>query len=219
MTRWPKPALPPQPTAVPPSSDEFDEEQLGLQWQWQANPDTTWWSLTEAPSALRLFTQPVPEGADNLWPVASLLLQKPPAEAFQITTEMTFEPEGFGERAGLLVFGTDYAWIGIERTPAGRAVVVKTCLGAREGGGEQVVATIPAPDGPVQLRVEWRPGGLCRFGVSFGGSDFTIFEPTFTARPGRWVGAKIGVFAATAEGQPTGTPADFSWFRVAPLFE
>ena len=219
VTRWRKPALPQQPTAVPPSSDEFDGERLGLQWQWQANPVRTWWSLTEAPGALRLFTQPLPEGAGNLWPVASLLLQKPPAEAFQVTTEISFTPEQLGERAGLLVFGTDYAWVGVERTPAGRAVVVKTCLGARDGGGERVVATVPAPDGPVHLRVEWLPDGLCRFGVSFDGRNFTVFEPTFAARPGRWVGAKVGVFAAAASGHDSETTADFAWFRVAPIFE
>jgi beta-xylosidase len=217
VTRWRKPALPRQPTAVPPSSDEFDGERLGLQWQWQANPNQAWWSLTEAPGALRLFTQPLPEGTGNLWPVASLLLQKPPAEAFQVTTEMTFTPIRPGERAGLLVFGTDYAWTGVEHTATGRAVVFKTCLGARDGGEEQVVTTVPAPEGPVQLRVEWLPGGRCRFGVSFDGDEFTFFEATFTARPGRWVGAKVGVFAATAAGQSLAEPADFAWLRVAPL--
>lgn len=216
VTRWRKPALPAQPTAVPPSSDEFDAESLGFQWQWQGNPGRTWWSLTEVPGTLRLLPQPLPEG--NLWPVASLLLQKPPAEAFEVTTEMTFAPTRPGERAGLVVFGTDYAWVGLEHTPAGRTVVLKTCLGARDGSGERVVASLPAPDGAVQLRLEWHPDGLCRFGVSFDGRDFTTFGPTFTARPGRWVGAKVGLFAATGTGQPAEKPADFAWFRVAPLF-
>jgi len=219
LPRWRKPALPPQPTAVPPSSDEFESSRLGLQWQWQANPDRAWWSLSEVPGSLRLLPQPLPEGAANLWPMASLLLQKPTAPSFQVTTEMTFVPERLGERAGLVVFGTDYAWIGIERKPAGPAVVLKTCLGARDGGEEREVATVPLADGPVQLRVEWYPGGRCQFGVSFDGCDATTFAPAFTARPGRWVGAKVGVFAVTDAGQPTQTPADFAWFRVAPLYE
>jgi hypothetical protein len=53
--------------------------------------------------------------------------------------------------------------------------------------------------------------------VSFDGRNFTIFEPTFAALPGRWVGAKVGVFATSAAGQSTEAPADFAWFRVAPL--
>lgn len=218
VTRWRKPTLPSQPMAVPPSSDEFDTERLGPQWQWVANPDERWWSLTEVPGSLRLYTQPLPDGAANLWSVASLLLLKPPAEAFQVTTEMTFTPERPGERAGLVVFGADYAWVGIEHSRAGRVVVLKTCVDADDGGEERVVATLPAPEGPVHLRVEWRPGGLCRFGVSFDGNDFTCIEFTFTARPGRWVGAKVGVFAAAAAGPPSRETADLAWFRVAPLF-
>jgi hypothetical protein len=130
---------------------------------------------------------------------------------------MTFAPEQHGERAGLLVFGADYAWIGVERKPTGRVIVLKTCLGAREGGQEQVLATLPAPDRPIRLRVEWRPGGLCRFGASLDGSSFTMFEPVFAARPGGWVGAKVGVFAAGSAGRLPDSRADFAWFRVAPL--
>jgi Beta xylosidase C-terminal Concanavalin A-like domain len=204
VTRWRKPALPPQQVAVPLSSDEFDGESLGLQWQWQANPDSAWWSLTEVPGVLRLFAQPLPDGAGNLWPVPSLLLQKPPAEAFQVTTQMTFDPQRPGERAGLLVFGSDYAWVGVEQTPEGRAVVVKRCLGAREGGSEEVAASVPAPDGPVQLRVEWRPDGLCRFGVSADGREFMSYEPSFVARPRRWAGAKSGCLPRRTRGKLQG---------------
>jgi beta-xylosidase len=206
VTRWPKPALPAQPAAAAPSSDEFDGDALGLQWQWQANPDSSGWSLTDRPGSLRLFTQALPEGAGNLWPVAALLLQKPPSETFQVTTELAFDPQRPGERAGLLVFGTDYAWVGVEQKPAGRAVVVKTSLGASEETPEEEAASLPAPLGPVHLRVEWRSGGLCRFAVSFDGRNFTTFGSTFAARPGRWVGAKVGLFAAATSGQAGRTP-------------
>jgi hypothetical protein len=81
------------------------------------------------------------------------------------------------------------------------------------------VASLPAPPGPVHLRVEWRSGGRCRFGASFDGRRFTTFEPTFAARPGRWVGAKVGLFAAAAPGQAARTSAGFDWLRVAPLGE
>jgi len=215
--RWRKPEVAPQPTAVPPSSDEFEGDSLALQWQWQANPDEAWWSLSAATGALRLLAQPLPEGAGNLWPVSSLLLQKPPAEAFQATTEMTFAPGRVGERAGLLVFGTDYAWVGVERAGRRRAIVVKTCIGAREGGRERTVATLAAPEGPIRLRVEWRPGAVCRFAASFNGRDFVTLGGPFTAQPGRWVGAKVGLFAAAPAGRATGAPADFAWFRLAPL--
>lgn len=216
VARWRKPDLPEQPLAVPPSSDEFDGKSLGVQWQWQANPEASWWSLTDEPGSLRLVPQALPEAAVNLWPVPSLLLQKPTAESFQVTTEMEFDPQRTGERAGLIVFGTDYAWVGVEQTADGRAVVVKASRNAREGGEETLLASAPVGDGPVRLRVLWQAGAGVRFAVSIDGEEFETFEPTFDAQPGRWVGAKVGLFAAIEFGRPESTSADFHWFRVAP---
>jgi hypothetical protein len=226
--RYRKPALPVQAKTTPPSSDEFDGAALGPQWQWQANPDRNWWSLAARPGALRLFPQPLPDDGENLWPVAALLLQKPPAEEFAVTTELTFTPERTGERAGLLVFGTDYAWIGVERTEEGRAIVMKVTRNAPDGGRETEVAALPAPEGPVELGVTWSAGGRCRFSArlpklpglpELPGQRLTPFGPIFEARPGRWVGAKVGLFAAAAPGGNTSSPADFAWFRVTPRFE
>ena len=70
-----KPALPPQPFAVPATSDEFAAPQLGLQWQWQANPKPNWLSLTAKPGSLRLFAQAEPKPG-NLFDAPFLLMQK-----------------------------------------------------------------------------------------------------------------------------------------------
>jgi hypothetical protein len=166
-----------------------------------------------------LYCQPLPDGATNLWPVASLLLQKPPAEAFVVTTELRVHRMREGERAGLVVFGTDYAWVGVEQARSGRAIVVGASVGAQDGGEERSLATLPAPDGPVLLRVEWRAGAICRLGVSLDGERFTELGPVFSAKPGRWVGAKVGLFA-TAPSSLGRSPGygDFAWFRLAPLF-
>lgn len=39
-----------------PTNDSFAEAKLGLQWQWNHNPDPSAWSLTERPGYLRLYT-------------------------------------------------------------------------------------------------------------------------------------------------------------------
>ena len=84
-----KPELPPQPLAVPAMSDEFDAPVLGLQWQWQANPQAAWYSLTAAPGALRLFGQL--RSDNNLYQAPHLLLQKFPAPRFCATAVMHFK--------------------------------------------------------------------------------------------------------------------------------
>lgn len=38
----------------PATTDEFSSKRLGLQWQWNHNPDNTRWSLTERPGYMRL---------------------------------------------------------------------------------------------------------------------------------------------------------------------
>ena len=45
------------PAAVPQTSDDFASDQLGRQWQWQANHRSAWHSLTARKNWLRLFPQ------------------------------------------------------------------------------------------------------------------------------------------------------------------
>jgi beta-xylosidase/lysophospholipase L1-like esterase len=216
VARFRKPTGPTQPVAVPPTSDEFDHTTLALQWQWQANPEASWLSLTDAPGALRLRTQALPADAKSLWPVPSLLLQKPPAETFVVTTELTFAPKGSNERAGLIVFGQDYAWIGLEKTPKGPQVVLRGATDAMGGRDERGLSSAEAITNHVWLRVEWR-SGTCRFGYSLDGLAFVMLGDAFNARPGRWVGAKVGLFSSAPAPAAALGYADFSWFRVAPL--
>jgi len=64
------------PFQVPQTSDEFDAPELGLQWQWQANPKDGWMSLSARPGWLRLNAAPWPAGATNHWLAPNFLLQK-----------------------------------------------------------------------------------------------------------------------------------------------
>lgn len=73
------------PLVTPAESDEFDAATLGLQWQWQANPQENWSSLTAKPGWMRLNALAMPAEAKNLWTAPNLLLQKLPALAFVAT--------------------------------------------------------------------------------------------------------------------------------------
>lgn len=61
-----------KPVLQPPTSDDFSSSTLGLQWQWNHNPDNTRWSLTERPGFLRLR----PTQADSFWTARNTLTQK-----------------------------------------------------------------------------------------------------------------------------------------------
>ena len=107
------------PVAVPQTSDEFDSNKPGLQWQWHANYQDRWMSLTERPGWLRLFSVPIPDKAVNLWPVPNLILQKFPAPEFTVTTKVDFSKLATGQKTGLIIMGMDYSYLAVERTAEG----------------------------------------------------------------------------------------------------
>ena len=216
---WRKPAVGgSHAVTAPPTSDEFSAARLGLQWQWQANPRDAWLSLTAKPGTLRLFSQPLP-AADNLFLAPHLLLQKWPAPAFVVTAALAFTPAAGsdGDAAGLVVFGQDYAWVGLRRTREGIRLVTRVLANAREGGTERETASVEAPRSRLYLRVTVTPGGKCRFSYSADNTRFAPVGEEFLARPGVWVGAKVGVFAAAAPGAATTGHADWDWFRIEGL--
>lgn len=189
-----------------PTSDEFDAPQLGLQWQWQANPRDDWFSLTARPGWLRLFTQPMPSG--NLYDAPHLLMQKLPAAEFNVTAELDAALHHPGDFSGLTVFGSDYAWIGVR----GRHVVYTVAKTAdRQPACEEIVVEQPVYS-PVLLRVTVTERARCQFAYSVDGSCFLELGAPFMAQPSRWVGAKVGIFAI---GGPKST-ADWSFIRVEP---
>jgi beta-xylosidase len=214
----------PSAMAAPPTSDEFDRRTLGLQWQWQANPDQGWMSLTAGPGVLRLVTR-AQANPDNLWMTPNLLLQKWPAPAFVVTTTVRFSPGQDGSRAGLIVFGQDYAWAGLQRVNGQVRLVVKTFRNGREAKGDAVEQETaneapPAAIGsPVYLRVRVAAGGLCRFSASADNVNFAALGGEFVARPGVWVGAKVGVFAVGPPVAVAPDHADWDFFRVERLQE
>jgi beta-xylosidase len=105
------------PTEVLPTSDEFAEKKLGLQWGWNHNPDSAKWSLTENPGYLRLRTAKV---VDSLPNARNTLTQRMFAYysdtlASIATIKMDFGKMKDGDIAGLAIFQDPYAYIGIRK--------------------------------------------------------------------------------------------------------
>src|SRR5438067_4539272 len=103
--------------ATPQTSDEFDTPDLGLQWQWHSNYQDTWYSLSERPGHLRLYSQFVLKG--DFLKAGNLLLQKFPAQAFVVEAELELSSNHEHLHAGLIVMGLEYAAMDVQRTTAG----------------------------------------------------------------------------------------------------
>lgn len=202
------------PVTTPPDSDEFDANRLGLQWQWQANPQPNWALPAGGLGFLRLFNVPIPEGLRNFWDVPNLLLQKFPAPEFTVTTRLTFTPRTDGEETGLIVMGLDYAYVSVKQKPEGLFVSQTITRDAESGAKGKESVAIRLNGNTFYLRVKVSKDATCSFKYSTDGKTFTSVGEPFAARKGKWIGAKVGLFAVrTGKTRETGY-ADFDWFRV-----
>jgi len=204
--------------AAPLSSDDFDQDDIGLQWQWNANPHDGWYSMSERPGYLRFYAQPQPEpDTGNMWSMPSLMLQKIPAPRFM--AEVILEiPQNTGDLdTGLIMFGEDYAWIGVKHDSLSGETVIgyAGCINARTGCQEEFIEEKALDAHTITLRMTVSDGGGTVFSYQEGDNRPKSIGDLFQARPGRWVGAKVGLFARTNEmSQGSSAPyADFQSIR------
>ena len=204
---------------TPAESDEFDSLELGLQWQWQANPKPIWYFCDGGNSLLRLYSY-YTENQVNLWDVPNLLLQKFPTEDFTVTTKVSFAPSSkyTGERTGLVVMGADYAVLAIENRADGLILVQNVCRKADKKGKEEENASVKLSDNTLFLRVKVKKDSekeaICSFSYSVDGKKFISLGENFTAKPGKWIGAKVGLFITRPKAVNDGGWVDIDWFRV-----
>lgn len=205
------------PIENPKESDEFNSDELGLQWQWQANPNVLWSAQIRGTSYLRLFSIKPQEAVENLWMTPNLLLQKFPSPEFTATTKLSLFPEEAtsGKRAGLIVMGTDYAALSLVFEDGKYYIQRSESIGAIEGEKEVVMDKILSKSNQVYFRVEVvGPKGECQFSYSDNGRRFKEIGEPFYAQPGKWIGAKVGIFSVSTLESKRGGYADFDWFRV-----
>ncbi|MGV3529111.1 MAG: glycoside hydrolase 43 family protein [Flavisolibacter sp.] len=204
------------PKATPPKSEEFYGTALGLQWQWMANPKPGSYFLNPSSGSLRLYGQMLPPG-QNLWTGGQVLQQKFPAEAFTVTIKMSFHPNQKlqNERAGLVIMGMSYAGLALKSTADGQQLVYLQAKDTQNDGEETEQTIASVKEGQTfYLRVQVSRGALCRFSYSTDGKNFIEAGEIFTAEPGRWKGAKFGIFATRAGETNDAGFVDFDWLRV-----
>jgi beta-xylosidase len=193
---------------VPQDSDDFEGDRLGLQWQWHANHESDWYSLAERSKHLRLFPRFVLKASIARAP--NLLLQKFPAMEFAVETRIEL-PEGHPSlHAGLVVAGESVAALDVQNVGA------KNRLRLVVAGETRTEIDLEASAGLV-LKLQVGEGGVCQLGVAMADAPFYQLGPSFQATPGRWIGAKVGVYCITTDVLDTSGHADFAWFRFGPL--
>lgn len=204
------------PIQTPQESDEFNGIRLGLQWQWMANAKAEYMFLNPAKGTLRLYSVKAPEDAKNLWQIPNVLLQKTPADEFTATTKLTFTPNQKleNEKTGLTVMAMSYAAIYLKSKKDGIYLSYAICKDAEKGKTEDEHQITKLDNGTIYLRVKVTKGAVCEFSYSIDGKNFTTAGDRFTATPGKWIGAKVGIFCTRDTQTNDSGYADFDWFRI-----
>ncbi|MCL4817623.1 MAG: family 43 glycosylhydrolase [Vicinamibacteria bacterium] len=193
--------------------DGFDAPVPSLEWQWPANPESGWWSLTERPGQLRLRAMPAVEPV-GLRSQPNLLLRKFAGPAFTATVEVDGSALAAGSRAGLVVLGETSAELALVRTASGFALTHQPPHAA--AGDASVAATIDTGvPSRLRLRLDVDAGARVQFSWASEDTPFARIGAEFAATPGRWVGARFGLFAVSTPGSRGGA-ADFDRLEIEP---
>ena len=192
-----------------PTSDEFNNKTLGMQWGWNHNPDPTNWSLTQKAGYLRLTTGKV---ASDLREARNTLTQRTftyYSDSIPTigVTKINFSKMKNGDIAGLAVFQDPYAYIGVKQMSGSRYIVMVN--------NGRTIDSVVINKSTVYLRTiasnsTWKAS----FEYSFDNKSFTKLGNELSMRFNLSVftGNKFCLFNyATKE---TGGFVEFDWFRT-----
>ena len=86
---------------------------MGLQWQWQANPDAGFYSLRENPGTPAAVLLPNPGRENLLWYAPNVLTQIPQKQKLAMTVKLSLSGREDGDFGGIGMVGHDYGYAGL----------------------------------------------------------------------------------------------------------
>lgn len=181
------------PSILPPTDDDFRSPELGEQWEWNHQPRSDKWSLTERPGYLRLHAFP-PLKADDLMLAGNTLSQRAMAALDnEVSLEVDIGGMADGQVAGLCHFASTYGWLGVRQENGRRTLVFNNNGSATEGPKIEVDR--------LWLRSTWDQDGVSHFSYSVDGETFAGFGETYQLTWGHYRGDRVGAFTYNNRGE------------------
>lgn len=215
--RSPKP-IAGYPFAQPSASDDFSSTRLGLQWQWNHNPDDANWSLKERPGYLRLYATQ----ADGIWTARNTLTQKAQGPKMRAIAKLDTGGIKSGDICGLGSFGkynAQLSFVGDEQ--GARTLRMQLTESTKDGPRTEV----PVPAIAISGRTFWLRTDmdfdtkLGRVGYSLDNRHWidvgTPFPLAYDWRTGTFQGQQIAFSCYNA--RPQGGYLDIDSFALSPL--
>ncbi len=160
----------------PATSDGFSSTELGLQWQWNHNPDPSKWSLSERSGYLRLK----PLQANRFWTARNTLTQKGQGPQSHGFVKLDLSGLAPGDRAGIGTLGKVNGNIYVTVDGEGNKLL-RTSMDHRGVGQHDGAVPVPVVGNDIYLRVDLdfeEELGMCSY--SYDGSSWTRFGGVFT---------------------------------------
>lgn len=181
-------------TAVAPFGSEWD----GLWWQWNHNPVSSAWSLTNQGLSFSILPAATMKDSRNM------LTQKTVGYESEATVHMDVSQMCEGDYAGLLCMGKQFMGAGVCMKDGQRYFYYE------DDNQPQLLSAIEQDTVLLRVSVDSRHN-LHWFSVSLDGNEFYEAGHPFALRMGYWKGSRIGVYSY-ATGQKAGKVI-FSNFR------
>jgi beta-xylosidase len=194
------------PITAPATTDEFDSTTLGLQWQWNHNPDDANWSLAERPGYLRLKAGK----SGSLSNARNTLTQRLQGPQCEGTAELDVRGLKDGNYAGLSVFGVSgFAFIAVKQAGGQRSLDMVN--------NGRTVASIPNFTGDTvwfKSVASYSPSQAA-FAYSTDGKTFTPLGDKMGMGVHGWTGNRFALFNYSISDAGVGGVADFNGFQFS----
>jgi len=192
-----------QPIKVPATADEFNSPKLGLQWQWNHNPDPQKWSLTEHKGYMRLKAS----NAKNLTDARNTLTQRVQGPYSEGSVEMQVNGMKDGDIAGFGVFQFPYAFVSIQQKGIKRTIVMVN--------NDTTITTVNFTGNTVWFKASvTQVGFTASFAYSIDGKNYQAIGNELKMGLGLdWTANRFALFNYNTNKAGAGGYADFNWFH------
>lgn len=204
--------LPLKPFPTKPAKTDFDENTLGLEWNYIQYPVDGNISLAERPGFLRLKGAPETISTSN---TSTFTGRRLTDFYFTATTRLEFNPKKENEEAGMVLVNNGSHFDLLVKQKNGKRVAVVKLQFGRTIYTSKEFALKP---GPVDLKITGDKTTFT-FWVAQGDNEFKAIETAdakflATETVGYFTGVYVGLYA-TGNGEPSKAFADFDWFECA----
>lgn len=187
-------------------SDDFDDNSLSPQWEWNYQPRQEMFSLTERKGWLRMKAYR-PLRANDLMLSGNTLTQRT-FRSFHNEVIIKMDVSGIvdGQKCGLCHFSKPYSFLGVKQEAGLKWIEYSH-------NGETLENSIP--DTPhIWLKSEWGLDGKSLYAYSWDGENYISFGNPYQLSWGNYRGDRIGIFCFNNEEEKGYVDIDYFHYRI-----